>query len=323
MSTKLSTLLIPIACLLIGLACAGTETAPADPPVDTPTALPVSTATLPPNSHPTPPPEASTTPLPELSPTQPAEEVELPPSDPGPDQPDDNLDAATVARVVDGDTIELTDGRRVRYIGINTPERGQPYYTEASEANRQLVDGRQVQLEFDQDTFDQYGRTLAYIWVDGVMANREIVARGYANTFTVPPNVKYDEAFRQAERDAREAGRGLWAGSSAPLKITDLQADAPGSDRDNPNGEWVEIANQGGEPVNLAGYTLKDEANHIYTFGNFNVNSGVAFRLHSGQGQNTDTELYWGLVGESVWNNDSDAAFLRDQDGALVDMYAY
>ena len=272
---------------------------------------------------PPPPPEASTTPLPELSPTQPAEEVELPPSDPGPDQPDDNLDAATVARVVDGDTIELTDGRRVRYIGINTPERGQPYYTEASEANRQLVDGRQVQLEFDQDTFDQYGRTLAYIWVDGVMANREIVARGYANTFTVPPNVKYDEAFRQAERDAREAGRGLWAGSSAPLKITDLQADAPGSDRDNPNGEWVEIANQGGEPVNLAGYTLKDEANHIYTFGNFNVNSGVAFRLHSGQGQNTDTELYWGLVGESVWNNDSDAAFLRDQDGALVDMYAY
>ena len=323
MSTKLSTLLIPIACLLIGLACAGTETAPADPPVDTPTALPVSTATLPPNSPPTPPPEASATPLPELSPTQPAEEVEPPPSDPGPDQPDDNLDAATVARVVDGDTIELTDGRRVRYIGINTPERGQPYYTEASEANRQLVDGRQVQLEFDQDTFDQYGRTLAYIWVDGVMANREIVARGYANTFTVPPNVKYDEAFRQAERDAREAGRGLWAGSSAPLKITDLQADAPGSDRDNPNGEWVEITNQGSEPVNLAGYTLKDEANHIYTFGNFNVNSGVAFRLHSGQGQNTDTELYWGLVGESVWNNDSDAAFLRDQDGALVDMYAY
>ena len=321
MSTKLSTLLIPIACLLIGLACAGTETA--DPPVDAPTALPVSTATLPPNAQPTQPPEASATPLPDPNPTQPAEEVETPPSDPGPDQPSGNLDTATVARVVDGDTIELTDGRRVRYIGINTPERGQPYYTEASEANRQLVDGRQVQLEFDQDTFDQYGRTLAYIWVDGVMANREIVARGYANTFTVPPNVKYDEAFRQAERDAREAGRGLWAGSSAPLKITDLQADAPGSDRDNPNGEWVEIANQGGEPVNLAGYTLKDEANHIYTFGNFNVNSGAAFRLHSGQGQNTDTELYWGLVGESVWNNDSDAAFLRDQDGALVDMYAY
>lgn len=319
MSTKLNYILIPIACLLIGLACAGTETAP----VDSPTTLPVSTATLPPNVQPTQPSEEAATPLPEPNPTQPADDFETPPSDPGLAQPDDNLDAATVARVVDGDTIELTDGRRVRYIGVNTPERGQPYYSEASEANRQLVDGRQVQLEFDQDTFDQYGRTLAYIWVDGVMANQEIIARGYANAFTVPPNVKYDDAFRQAEREAREAGRGLWAGSSVPLKITNLHADAPGSDRDNPNGEWVEITNQGSAPVDLAGYTLKDEANHIYTFGNFSVNGGAAFRLYSGQGQNTATDLYWGYVGESVWNNDSDAAFLRDKDGALVDMFAY
>ncbi|MCB0162855.1 MAG: lamin tail domain-containing protein [Anaerolineae bacterium] len=303
MSTKLSTLLIPIVCLLIGLACAGTETAPDD----SPTTLPVSTATLPSDPSPTQPPEASATPLP----------------DPGPTQPGGNLDTATVARVVDGDTIELTDGRRVRYIGVNTPERGQPYYSEASEANRQLVDGRQVQLEFDQDTFDQYGRTLAYIWADGVLVNLEIIARGYANAFTVPPNVKYDADFRQAEREARDAGRGLWAGSAVPLKITNLHADAPGSDRDNPNGEWVEITNQGSEPVNLAGYTLKDEANHIYTFGNFTVNRGAAFRLYSGQGQNTATDLYWGYIGESVWNNDSDAAFLRDKDGALVDTYAY
>ena len=102
-----------------------------------------------------------------------------PPTD-GPTQPG-NLESATVAEVVDGDTIELTDGRRVRYIGINTPERDQPYYREATEANRQLVAGQAVQLEFDQDTFDQYGRTLAYIWVDGRMANLEILSQGFAN----------------------------------------------------------------------------------------------------------------------------------------------
>lgn len=245
-----------------------------------------------------------------------------PPPSSGPAQPGD-LETAGVARVVDGDTIELTDGRRVRYIGINTPERDQPYYNEAADTNRQLIEGNQVQLEFDQDTFDRYGRTLAYIWVDGVMVNREIIARGYANAFTVPPNVKYDTEFREAEREARESERGLWAGSPVELKIINIQADAPGSDRENPNGEWIEVANQGREAVNMAGYTLKDEANHIYTFGNFTVNGGSSFRLYSGTGEDSSTELYWGFEGKSVWNNSSDAAFLRDDQGALVDNYAY
>lgn len=286
MILKRRLLSIAIICLLISIACSGVASLPTEPP----TPLPVSTAT----------------PAQGGGPTQPGE-----------------LEAATVARVVDGDTVELTDGRRVRYIGINTPERGQPFYEEATGANRHLVEGKAVQLEFDVDTFDQYGRTLAYVWVDGVMANLEIVQRGFANTFTVPPNVRYEEDFRAAEREAREAERGLWAGSGVVLKIVHIEADAPGSDRDNPNGEWIEIANLGSKPVQMEGFTLKDEANHIYTFGDFTVLPDTAFRLHSGQGQNNQTELYWGLVGESVWNNDSDAAYLRDKQGALVDLFAY
>ena len=246
----------------------------------------------------------------------------LPPPSDGPTQPAD-LETATVAKVVDGDTIELTDGRRVRYIGINTPERNQPYYKEATEANLQLVGGKDIQLEFDAETFDKYGRTLAYIWADGVMANIEIVNRGFANAFTVPPNVKYEEEFRQAERAAREAERGLWAGSDVSLKIVDLNANAPGSDKENPNGEWVEIANQGSQPVEMQGYSLKDEANHIYTFDDFVVRPGTSFRVYSGEGQNTAGELYWGLSDESIWNNDADTAFLRDEQGALVDVYTY
>lgn len=249
------------------------------------------------------------------------EPTTLPSSD-GPVQPSD-METVTVARVVDGDTIELMDGRRVRYIGINTPEHDQPYYQEATEANRQLVGGKNVQLEFDQETFDKYGRTLAYIWVDGVMANAEIVKRGFANAYTVPPNVKYAEGFRQAERAAREGERGLWAGSDVNMKIVDLNADAPGSDKDNPNGEWIEITNQGNQTIQMQGYSLKDEANHIYTFDNFEVQPGGSFRLYSGQGQNTAEELYWGFSGESVWNNDTDTAFLRDRQGALVDVYTY
>jgi hypothetical protein len=85
------------------------------------------------------------------------------------------------------------------------------------------------------------------------------------------------------------------------LKIVQIQADAPGSDSENPNGEWIEIANQGSQPVQMVGYTLKDEANHIYTFGNFTLAPGASFRLYSGQGQDGATALYWGFSGEIIF----------------------
>jgi micrococcal nuclease len=249
-------------------------------------------------------------------------EPTMPPPVGGPDQPAE-LESATVARVIDGDTVELVDGRRVRYIGINTPERNQPYYQDASEANRRLVENKPVRLEFDQDTFDQYGRTLAYIWADGVLVNREIVRLGFANGFTVPPNVRYEAQIRTAEQEARDAGRGLWAGAGVALKIVHIEANAPGNDQENPNGEWVEVVNEGGEPVDMSGFTMKDEASHIYTFREYRLAPGQSFQLFSGEGRDSNAELYWGLVGDSVWNNDSDTAFLRDGQGALVDMYAY
>ncbi len=269
--------------------------------------------------------EGASAPPPQAPPPSPT--ASAPATRPAPDSPEtappDGLETAVVAQVIDGDTVELADGRRVRYIGINTPERNQPYYSEATQTNRQLVAGKKIQLEFDVETFDKYGRTLAYIWVDGQLANREIVAQGFANAYTVPPNVKYDVDFRAAEQAAREAGLGLWAGADVALKITDLHANAPGNDNENPNGEWIEVTNQGGEPVLMTGYTLKDEANHIYAFDDFTLPPGAAFRLYSGQGQDSSTDLYWGYTGDSVWNNDSDTAFLRDAEGRLVDSYAY
>ena len=75
--------------------------------------------------------------------------------------------------------------------------------------------------------------------------------------------------------------------------------------------------------LQMQGYTLKDAANHIYTFGNFTLSRGATVRLYTGQGQNSPTALYWGLANESVWNNDHDSAFLRDNQGALVDVFSY
>lgn len=123
---------------------------------------------------------------------------------------------ATVARVIDGDTILLSNGEKVRYIGINTPEihhpkRGkEPYGEEAREANRCLVAGKTVRLRFDVRKRDRYGRLLAYVYVGGQMVNRALVRDGYAQVATYPPNVRHQDEFLRLQREAREQRRGLW-----------------------------------------------------------------------------------------------------------------
>ena len=135
-------------------------------------------------------------------------------------------DQGVVARIIDGDTIELADGRTVRFIGIDTPEvrhrRGgrwvddpEPFAREASHATAALMARRTVRLEFDVQPRDKYGRTLAYVYVaepDGheLMVNEELVRLGAAQLMTIPPNVRYVERFRQAQDDARRAQRGVW-----------------------------------------------------------------------------------------------------------------
>jgi len=79
--------------------------------------------------------------------------------------------------IKDGDTIILENGEEVRYIGIDTPEESQPYFEEAKEFNRKMVEGKRVFLEYDQETKDKYSRTLAYVWVDSLLVNAELVPR--------------------------------------------------------------------------------------------------------------------------------------------------
>jgi micrococcal nuclease len=229
----------------------------------------------------------------------------------------------TIAHVVDGDTVELDDGRRVRYVGINTPEQAQPYYDQATEANRHLVDGRTAWMALDAQTTDRFGRILAYLWVDEQFVNLELVRQGYANAYTEPPNVRYSEQLLAAEQEARDAKVGLWAPSSSSVRITEIHADAPGPDQENPNGEWLALLNDGSEAVDLAGFTLKDGANHIYTFPAVSLSPGRRLQVHSGQGQDDGATLYWGLSDDSVWNNGGDTAYLRDPEGRLVDSYSY
>ncbi len=129
---------------------------------------------------------------------------------------------AVVRRVIDGDTVELADGRLVRYIGIDTPEMRhregnrwvsapEPFAQAATEANQRLVEGKTVQLEYDVRTHDRYNRLLAYVYVDGEMVNATLLAEGDAQLLTIPPDVKYVERFRTLAARARQQRRGLWS----------------------------------------------------------------------------------------------------------------
>lgn len=117
---------------------------------------------------------------------------------------------AFVTRVIDGDTIEIEDGQHVRYIGIDTPERGEPYYSDALRANSNLVAGKKVRLEKDVEDKDKYGRLLRYVWVDDTMVNAELVRRGYAYSYSYASNLRYQEYFLRLEKEARQQRRGLW-----------------------------------------------------------------------------------------------------------------
>lgn len=134
---------------------------------------------------------------------------------PSPSQavPSPQVTEATVARVIDGDTIEVDIGGalyKVRYIGIDTPEIGRPGADEATAANSQLVSGKTVYLEKDVSENDRYGRLLRYIWTDEGMVNAILVANGYAQVATYPPDVKYQQDFLELQRQAEDAGAGLW-----------------------------------------------------------------------------------------------------------------
>ncbi len=125
--------------------------------------------------------------------------------------------------MVDGDTVVITVGgtdEKVRLIGIDTPETVDPrkavecFGKEASARMKELLPAdTEVSLERDAELRDRYGRLLAYVTRvdDGVFVNEAMVADGFAQTLTIPPNVAYTERFTAAQTAARNAGQGLWS----------------------------------------------------------------------------------------------------------------
>ncbi len=232
---------------------------------------------------------------------------------------------ALVARVLDGDTVVLESGERVRYLGINTPEAGEPFAAAATARNAALVKGRTVTLETDAEVRDQHGRLLAFVSVGGTSVSATLIREGLAHVLLIPPNGKHAEALLALQREAQEARRGMWGpgGIRGPFKIVSVRANPPGDERVDPNGEYVRIACVAAEPASLAGYTLQDRYGHRYLFPPLTLHPGYTAMVFSGDGTDAleaagQARLYW-RAGGPVWNNDGDEATLRDPAGTVVD----
>lgn len=322
--------------------------------------VPTATHTSPPTD--TPPPTA--TPAPTETPVPPTPTPVPPTETPTPERVE-----ARVIEVVDGDTIVVSiEGQefRLRYIGIDTPETKHPdrpiewMGPEATEANRQLVEGKTVYLEKDVSEADQYARLLRYVYLaDGTFVNAELVRLGYAQISTYPPDVKYEDLFLAMQQEARENDRGLWGATptvppatDTPIPPTPTQPPATPPPPTEPaptpaptpatagkvviryifydgvvkqveSDEYAEVTNEGTAAVSLAGWRLNagDEGQDFY-FPDFVLEPGQSCRVYTNEHHPESCGFSFGH-GQALWNNKGECGFLYDASGALVSEYCY
>jgi micrococcal nuclease len=265
-----------------------------------------------------------------------------------------------VTEVVDGDTMEVEypDGRTdtVRLLGVDTPEthvevapeefEGVPdtpagrawlrtWGEEASAFATDRLAGRQVEIATDPaaDRRGGFDRLLVYLTVDGTLFNRALLERGYARLYDTTFSRR--EAFAAAERTARAEGVGVWgfddaadgststATSDGPLVVAAMQANAPGNDHENPNGEYVTFESRAESTLDISGWTVSDESANTYTVpAETTVGSGERITLYSGSGTSNGTALYWDHDG-AVWNNGGDTVVVRNDSGSEILRHEY
>ncbi len=200
-----------------------------------------------------------------------------------------------VARVIDGDTLELTNGQKLRLIGINTPEKSMPFNQEATEFVKQLIENKSIKIE--SHGIDKYGRTLAYIFLDGKNINKEILEEGLGTLYYYEKDEHYEE-LKQAEEFARLNQRGLWEKSPNTdcLELIELKfKEQPTRCSDD---ELLVLENTCDEMQ----VTIKDDATHIYRE-----------TLPKG----TFTKKF-----SCIWNDAGDSLYVADEKGLLI-FYRY
>jgi micrococcal nuclease len=250
-------------------------------------------------------------------------------------------DSAQVVRVIDGVNIEVNlDGKTVpvRYIGVNLLEFGDDasIWQQMADKNQELVGGKSVLLIKDRSDTDDSGRLLRYVLADSVFVNLELASSGYAVAASAPPNQSCDAMLLEAQEQAVVARLGLWAPTPTPTRVL-LPSPTPtplttgpmliglvvnrGSPWQEPD-EFVEVLNDGTEPIQLKGWTLSDEQNHVFTFPSFVLGPGQHCRVYTNLYR--PTTCGFSFFRESpIWDDFAECAYLKDPLGETISIYCY
>jgi len=230
--------------------------------------------------------------------------------------------AERVSRVIDGDTVQLDDGRKLRYAGINAPEEGEPFYHESTQANNLLVGNKEVDLEFGRSKADKHGRLLANVYVGRTFVQGEIVKQGWALVMRAQSLPRYRALLLKNQEEAKDSGRGIWTKGEHSGQLTVIEVHPRESKRQSSSSEYVVFKNTGSKPLELTGWSISDEANQSYLFPQFTLGPGKSFTLYTGSGKNTDQALYWGRQ-KTVWNKGGDTVNVKDSTGRYVVSHIY
>lgn len=209
-------------------------------------------------------------------------------------------ETARVTRVLDGDTFDLEDGRRVRLLNVNTPEKNEPFH----ELGQNYLEGFiNKTIEIEITGVEKYGRMLGRAYGPEYI-NLHLVREGYATSFLVDESEV--KVFSTAQEEAFKEGKGIWNKSEEYRCLTG---------EINKKEEYVDFS---ADCLDIKGWTVKDESTKKYSFSR-NING--EFRLYSRKGTDNEKEVYWGVG--NVWNDDRDSIFVRDNFGNLVYYYSY
>jgi endonuclease YncB( thermonuclease family) len=218
-------------------------------------------------------------------------------------------EVATVERVIDGDTIKLTDGRIVRLLGINAPETREYYHEEAKAALKSYVDGKNVSLETDLAKFDKYGRLLAHVFVDNKFVNLEMIKGGYANAYFLNPNKKYYSLFIKNEREAIEKEIGIWKREKKYSFCIQAEIEYLKNER-------VIIKNVCNFSIDITGWEIRNSGRSKFTFPKTILSENKSVVVYSSSGLNRNDEFYWNK--SDVWKDYGDILILKDSNENLI-----
>ncbi|MDD5191616.1 MAG: thermonuclease family protein [Candidatus Nanoarchaeia archaeon] len=202
-----------------------------------------------------------------------------------------------VSRVIDGDTL-ICNNQSTRLLGINTPEKKMPYYDEAKDFLKQ-IENKSVEILRDKEDVDKYDRKLRYVFYENRLLNSEILQEGLATSFMLE-GLRYEDKFWVAESYAKDNEIKLWEKSNDEctncIELLEL----------NYTDEFFIIKNSCDFDCSLEGWSVKDDANHIFRLDILDSSESKGYKSKT-----------------NIWNDDGDRFFMRDETGKLVVFYEY